>query len=265
MSEDPNIKRDANKLEDEDFIRYKLFEDKKSLLQKYADLVIGSGSLFKLIKYEFLTTLLGPVPGATGLLMRKLFYPMLFQHMGKGVSIGRSVTIRHPAKIKLGRRVVIDDYCLIDARGAGGEGINIGREVFIGRGAIIQSKVGPISIGDRTNIGAGTAIIAQGSGIYIDKMVTIAGGCSISGGAYQVGRGNDLTREHDKYTQGPIRIDRKCRLGMGAMVLDNVHINEGTIIGAKSLVTEDLPEFCVAAGIPAKVRYSRDKVPEKNR
>jgi acetyltransferase-like isoleucine patch superfamily enzyme len=260
MQEDPN-KTDTAKLEDKDFIRYKLFEDRKSLFRTYADLVIGSGSIFMLMKYEFLTTLLGPIPGAFGLLLRKLFYPMLFQRVGKGVSIGRSITIRHPAKIKLGRRVVIDDYCVIDARGAGDQGITIGDDVFIGRAVTIQSKVGAISIGDKVSIGSGSSLIAQG-GIIIDEMVNIAGICNFSGGAYQVGRDSASLREHGKVTKGPIHIEKKCRFGMGAMVLDGVHVKEGTIVGAMSLVSEDLPEYSVAAGIPAKVKYRRDQAIE---
>jgi acetyltransferase-like isoleucine patch superfamily enzyme len=261
MQEDPSRKKDAAKLEDKDFIRYKLFEDKKSLLRKYSDLVIGSGSYYKLIKYEFLTTLLGPIPGATGLLLRKLFYPMLFQRIEKGVSIGRSVTIRHPARIKLGNRVVIDDYSVLDARGSDDQGITFGDDVFIGRGVTIQSKVGPISIGEKVSIGSGTSLIAQG-GIIIDEMVNIAGNCVFSGGTYQVGRDTDSIREHGKITKGPIHIEKKCRFGMGAMVLDGVYIEEGTIIGAMSLVTENLPKYSVAAGIPAKVIYHRDQVIE---
>lgn len=169
---------------------------------------------------------------------------------------GKSVVIRHPNKIRLGNRVVIDDYCVIDGRGSGEEGICIGDNVFIGRGVTIQSKVGSISIGSGTSIGAGTYLVSQG-GILVGEMVNIAGVCSVTGGAYHVGREEGSAREHGKFTKSPIRIDRKCRLGMSTTVLDGVHIAQGTIIGAMSLVTKDLPEYCVAAGIPAKVKYYR--------
>src|SRR5437867_293569 len=119
------------KIEDKDLIRHKLFHERKSSLGKYRELVIGDGSLFQFITYELLTTFLAPLPGALGLVLRKLFYPYLFKRIGKGVVFGRSIVIRHPSKIELGNRVVIDDYCLIDARGAGNEGVIIGDDTII--------------------------------------------------------------------------------------------------------------------------------------
>lgn len=246
------------KLDDKDFIRYKLFEQKKSLFPKYCDLMIGNASMASLIQYELLTTIIGSIPGAAGLLLRKLFYRRLFRSIGKGAMVGKSVTLRHPSKIQLGARSVIDDYALLDARGSAGHGIVIGDDVFIGRAVTIQSKVGPITIGNKVNIGAHSSLVAQG-GIHIGDMVNMGGGCIISGGAYDVGRDASSQREHGKHTMGPVKIGNKCRLGMGAIVLDGVCIKEGTIVGAMSLVTGDLPSYSVAAGIPAKVLYSRNE------
>jgi acetyltransferase-like isoleucine patch superfamily enzyme len=250
-------KMGTKKLDDKDFIRYKMFEAKKPLLRKYTELVIGSVSLFKLIKYEILTTFIGPIPGALGLLLRKLFYPFLFKNAGRGIVWGKSIILRHPDKIQLGNRVVIDDYALIDARGSGDKGIYIGDNSIIGRSVTIQAKVDAIHIGKQTNIGAGTAISSQG-GIIIGDYVNIAGGCSIAGGAYQVGRDTASIREHGKHTKGPIRIDKKCRLGRASMVLDGAHLREGTIVGALSMVKGEIPEYSVVAGIPAKVLYRRN-------
>lgn len=248
-----------HKIDDRDLIRHKLFNEKQSSLRRYTELTIGGGSLWKLLRYEALTTFLGPIPGAFGLFVRRLLYPCLLKHIGKGVVFGRSVTLRHPDRIRLGNRVVIDDYALIDARGAGEEGIVIADDVIIGRGTTVRAKVGTIQVGSQTNVGEGSTIVAQG-GILIGEMVTIAGHCHISGGAYQIERDGFSEREHEKYTKGPIRIDRKCRLGMGVIVLDGVHIHEGCIVGASSLVTKDLPEYCVAAGSPAVVKRGREHI-----
>lgn len=250
-------------LDEKEFIRYKLFEENKSSFKKYSELVSSRSSILALIKYELITTLFAPIPGALGLALRKIFFPFLFKRIGKGVTIGKDFIVRHPEKIYLGKRVIIDDYCLIDARGSGEKGVNIGDDVFIGRGVIIQAKVGSISVGSNTSIGAGSSIISQG-GVEIGEMVNIAGNCSISGGSYKVGRDSKSEREHGKHTRGPIYIDRKCRLGMEVMVLDGVHVGEGVILGAKSLITRDLPEYCVAAGIPAEIKYKRDHVSNDN-
>jgi len=252
------------KLKEEDYIRYKIYDDKKSLTKKYADLTIGQFSYVQLIKYEFMITLLSPMPGAIGLLLRKIFYKRLFNDVGKGVVWGKSITLRYPDRIHFGNRVVIDDYALINARGSGDAGIYIGDDVIINRGVIIQSKVGAIHIGHETNIGAFTFISSQG-GVIIGDYVNIAGGCHIAGGTYEVGRDSNSNREHGKYTKGPIQIDNKCRLARCVVVLDGAHIKEGTIVGAMSMVKEELPEYSVAAGIPAKVLYYRSDVDKQPR
>ena len=249
---------EKHKLDDKYFIRHKIYGEKKSTLKRYRELVLGEGGILKLLRYELLITFLGPIPGALGLALRKIFYPGLFKSIGKGVVIGRSVVIRHPDKIRIGNKVIIDDYCVIDARGAGEEGVVIGDEVILNRGAILQAKVGGIHIGGLTNVGGNSVIVAQG-GVYIGDMVNIAGGCEISGGAYQVERDMQSDREHGKFTRGPIRIDRKCRLAMRVIVLDAVHIHEGCIVGAGSVVTHDLPEYSVAAGVPAVVKHTRER------
>ncbi len=248
-----------HKIDDKDLIRHKLFNEKKSALRKYMDLVVGNVSLWKLLKYEILITFFGPIPGALGLLLRRVFYPCLFKDIGKGVVFGRSVIIRHADKIRLGNGVVIDDYCLIDARGAAEGGVVIDHDVIINRGVTIQSKVGSIRIGASTNVGASSCIVSMG-GINIGEMVSIGGGCFISGGAFAIGRTDQYGREQEKYTQGPIRIDDKSRFGMRTVVLDGAHVGEGCIIGAGSVVIDSLPKYSVAAGSPAVVKRARERI-----
>jgi acetyltransferase-like isoleucine patch superfamily enzyme len=50
-------------------------------------------------------------------------------------------------------------------------------------------------------------------------------------------------------------------LGTNAVVVGNVHIGKHCVIGANSVVTKDIPDFSVAAGIPARVikRYDFEK------
>jgi acetyltransferase-like isoleucine patch superfamily enzyme len=245
------------KIDERYLIRQKLFGEDKSALRKYKELVIGEQSLWKLLKYELLTTMIGPIPGLLGLGLRRVLYPYLLKNIGKGVVFGKSVVIRHPDNIRLGNRVVIDDYCVIDGRGAGKGGIVIADDVIINRGVMVQSKVGAIHIGGETNVGAGSTIISMG-GVYIGDLVSIGGGCFISGGSFTVGRGEEEGREQEKYTTGPVRIGNKARFGMRVIVLDGVQVGQGCIVGAGSVVTHDLPEYCVAAGSPATVKRPRE-------
>jgi acetyltransferase-like isoleucine patch superfamily enzyme len=66
---------------------------------------------------------------------------------------GRNLTIRNAQNITLGDNVIIDDDCVLDARGAGPDGVVIGDRVIINRGASIQAKIGPIWIGEDSDIG----------------------------------------------------------------------------------------------------------------
>lgn len=241
----------TQKLTEDHFIRHKIFHEKRSGYKIYAELTIGNFSVWKLIKYEFINTVFGPIPGALGIFLRKLIYPKLFSHIGKGVIFGRNIVIRHAENIRIGNGVIIDDYALIDARGAGEKGISIGDNVIINRDVMILSKVGPIVIGPDTNVGAKSCITSQGEGIFIGEKVSIAGGCYISGGAFKATQ--DINVREDRYSKGPIRIDDNCRLAMGSMVLDNVHIQEGCIVGAGSVVMNNLQKHSVAIGVPARV------------
>jgi acetyltransferase-like isoleucine patch superfamily enzyme len=242
----------SRELDKNQLIRQRLFKSRQSSGAKYHSLVTGRTGLLSLLRYEFTTTLLGGIPGAFGLLLRRLLYRGLFRNCGPGLILGRGVTIRHADKISLGRDVVIDDFCVLDGRGAGEEGLVIEDEVIINRGTIVQSKFGAIRIGTGTNIGAGCHLCAMG-GIDIGEAVLITGSCTISGGRYHTESLDTPIMQQGAYTRGPISIGRGCWLGMKVLVLDGVSIGQGCAIGAGAVVNHDLPEYAVAAGVPAQV------------
>ncbi len=51
----------------------------------------------------------------------------------------------------------------------------------------------------------------------------------------------------------PLRIERNVWIGFDCCVLPGVTIGEGSVIGARSVVTESIPAYSVAAGNPARV------------
>ena len=103
-------------------------------------------------------------------------YRKLIPDIGKGVIWGRGITLRYIDHLHIGDRVVIDDYSVIDARGAGDAGIKIGDDGIIGRNVVIQAKVGAISIGKEANIGSLTCISSQGGIIIGDKVNILEAG-----------------------------------------------------------------------------------------
>jgi acetyltransferase-like isoleucine patch superfamily enzyme len=233
-----------------------LTDARKSALQKYQELVLGSTSLWVLIKYEILVTFVGPLPGALGLFLRKLFYPMLFRNVGKNVVFGKSITIRHPHKISLGNNVVVDDYAVIDAKGAGDNHISIGDNVIIGRNSVISSKNGNIQIGKNTNI-AMNCFIQSAKDVFIGENVLFAAYCYvIGGGDHRTDRTDIPIISQGQVVRG-ITIRDNCWIGAGVNVQDGATIGRDSIIGSGAVVTKDIPDYSIAVGIPAAVVKKR--------
>src|SRR5438105_9815302 len=125
--------------------------ERRSALEKYQDLVVGSRDLGRLILYELVVTFTSWVPGALGLALRRVAYPWVLGAVGRNVVFGQGVVLRHPAKIQIGNDVTIDDHVVLDAKGKANRGITIGHGVFVGRGTILSCKDGDIVLEDEVN------------------------------------------------------------------------------------------------------------------
>ena len=66
----------------------------RSSLQKYQDLVVGSRGLGRLLLYEIVMLTTSWVPGALGLLLRRLCYPLLLGSVGRNPTFGQGVVLR---------------------------------------------------------------------------------------------------------------------------------------------------------------------------
>jgi acetyltransferase-like isoleucine patch superfamily enzyme len=232
----PTVTSDAPRvLGDEIFIRHKLFAGEAGSWRRYADLTIGSASLWKLVRYEVITSLLGSIPGALGLKLRQVFYPMLFRSVGRGTVFGRDLVVRHPHNISIGERVLIADDCVLDARGAGSHGIELGDEVIVHQGCVITSKSGDIRIGDRSSVGMHCFLFSTG-GIEVGHGVSLAADCKLGG--VKVLRATD---EERKITEGPVRIGDDCTIFPMAMVLDGVQVGPGSTVGPSVILRDDVP------------------------
>lgn len=60
-------------------------------------------------------------------------------------------------------------------------------------------------------------------------------------------------RKRPLVSRGPVKIGKYVHLGEGVCVMPGVTIGDYSVIGAGSVVTHDIPPFCVAVGSPAKV------------
>ena len=86
-----------------------------------------------------------------------------------------------PHKIRIGDNVVIDDNCLIDAKGDANRGITIGSGVFVGRNSILSCKNGDIEVADGANVGFNCEVFSA-SRVTIGRDTLLAAYCYVIGG-----------------------------------------------------------------------------------
>ena len=78
---------------------------------------------------------------------------------------------------------------------------------------------------------------------------------------------NAMHIKHGSFSFGPIKVCKNARIGAYSVVLPGVTIGKGSIIGANSLVADDIPPFCIALGSPAKVirQFTESEIDEVDR
>jgi len=233
-----------------------LFATGTSARKKYAALVVGQPGLGALLKYELVVTLTQARAGALGLALRKALYPLLLGSCGRNVVFGQNVVLRHPHKIHVGDNVVVDDNCLLDAKGDTNRGIRIGSGVFIGRNSILSCKNGDIELADGANIGFNCEVFSA-------SRVTIGASVLMAAYSYIIGGDHDFSDPTapvlaQARTSAGVDVGAGAWLGAGAKILDGVRIGEHAIVGAAAVVRDDVPAHAVAAGVPARVISRRD-------
>lgn len=233
-----------------------LFAAGSSARAKYSALVVGRPGWGALAHYELVQLLSQSVPGALGLALRKALYPSLLGACGRGVIFGQHVTIRHPHKVRIGDNVVLDDNCLIDAKGDGNHGITIGSGVFVGRNSILSCKNGDIEIADGANIGFNCEVFSA-SRVSIGRDTLLAAYCYVIGGDHDFSDPAAAVLSQGRTSSG-VSIGAGAWLGAGAKILDGVSIGDGAVIGAGAVVRDAVPAGSIAVGIPARVIGQRD-------
>ena len=222
---------------------------------KYRELVVGRPGLLALAHYELVVLACSWVPGALGLALRRLLYPTLLGACGRKPVFGQNVVLRQPHKIRLGDAVIVDDNCLLDAKGSTNRGISLGDGVFLGRNTILSCKNGDIDLEAGVNIGFNSQI-ASGSSVRVGRDGLLAAYCYLVGGGHESADPGEPIQEQRAVSRGVTLADNVW-LGAGVKVLDGVTIGADSIIGAGAVVAADVPARSVAAGVPARVLRER--------
>jgi acetyltransferase-like isoleucine patch superfamily enzyme len=228
-----------------------LFDTRQSARQKYAALVVGRSGWGALIHHEAVTLLSQHVPGALGFALRKALYPSLLGACGRNVVFGQNVVLRHPGKIRIGDNVVIDDNCLLDAKGETNRGITLGSGVFIGRNTILSCKNGDIAIEDGANIGFNCEVFSA-SRVRVGAGTLLAAYCYLIGGDHDFSDPDVPVLDQTRTSAG-IDVGEGAWLGAGAKILDGVTLGNRSVVGAGAVVRHAVPDGAIAVGIPARI------------
>jgi acetyltransferase-like isoleucine patch superfamily enzyme len=155
-----------------------------------------------------------------------------------------------------------------------------GEHVFVGERVVIYQAYqgGPVEFGDGVHLHRDSIVeTGQGGGVFIGAHTHIQPRCQFSAykGSIRIGHGvqiapccsfypynhgidpDDLISKQPIRSKGDIVIGDDAWLGVGVCVLDGARIGKGTVIGAGSVVTGDIPDYSIAIGVPARVVKSR--------
>jgi UDP-2-acetamido-3-amino-2,3-dideoxy-glucuronate N-acetyltransferase len=143
----------------------------------------------------------------------------------------------------LGREVRIFQPDLVNLYGC-----SIGDESKIGAFVEVQKNA---IIGARCKISSHTFVC---EGVEIDDEFFIGHGVMFTNDVYPraVNRDGSLQTEAD-WQVIKTKVKKRASIGSNATIIAGVTIGEGALIGAGAVVTKDVPDFAIAAGVPARV------------
>lgn len=145
--------------------------------------------------------------------------------------------------VQLGPEVVIHHPDLVNLYGC-----SVGAESRIGTFVEIQKGV---QIGERCKISSHTFIC---EGVTIEDGVFVGHSVVFINDVYPgaVSASGELQTESD-WSVVPTRVKSQASIGSNATVLCGLTIGKGALVGAGAVVTKDVPDYAIVAGVPARV------------
>lgn len=222
---------------------------------KYMERVSGGSALLPYLWQGLVLTLLSGLPTVAASVLRGWVYRTVLESVGTGCFIEKGVRWHVPRRIRLGKRVMIGEYCFLDAHSLTGH-ISLGNDVWLSRGCYVlaQSDV-EVQIHDRAYVGHRCLLYGTG-GIQVGQDVLMANDVQLICGNHIFAR-LDLPIRAQPTIERPIIIEDDVWLGASVIVLGGVTVGKGSVVGAGAVVTRSLPPYSIARGVPAKVVGAR--------
>lgn len=164
--------------------------------------------------------------------MRRVLLRSLCKSMGDGLQISPDVMFKHPETMNFGDAVFIGAQSMIQGRYDGQ--CKIGNHVWIGPHAYFDAR--DLVLEDYVGWGPGAKVL----------------------GSQHTGEPIDVPIIKTSLLIKPVVIGYGADIGTNATVLPGVHIGAHAIVGAGAVVTTDIPDYAVAAGVPARVIRTRE-------
>ncbi|HEY7302947.1 MAG TPA: acyltransferase [Bryobacteraceae bacterium] len=171
--------------------------------------------------------------GESGLhmLMRRVVLRALCKSAGHGLQVGPNVVLKHPETIEFGDCVFIGAQTMLQGRFDGT--CKIGSHVWIGPQAYFDAR--DLVLEDYVGWGPGAKVLGSShTGVPVDRPI--------------------ITTE---LVIKPVIVGFGADIGMNASILPGVRIGAHAIVGAGAVVTHDVPEYAIVAGVPARVMRDR--------
>jgi acetyltransferase-like isoleucine patch superfamily enzyme len=165
-----------------------------------------------------------------------VLYRFVFKQFGSGSYIRRPLLVLNAGYVSIGERVSIRD--------------GVRMEVVLST----EDRTPSLVIGNDTNVEQNVHIICH-SRVHIGNNVTITGNCSIADVTHPFSDARDPRKigariqDDDSF----VEIGNGTFIGYGSVILPNVRIGTNAVIGANSVVIHDVPDYTVAAGVPAVI------------
>ena len=164
--------------------------------------------------------------------LRRILFRAMCRRCGHGLQVGPGVVVKHPETMEFGDQVFIGAQTMIQGRF---DGIcNIGNHVWIGPHAYFDAR--HLMIEDYVGWGPGAKVL----------------------GSAHTGDPIELPIIATSLVIKPVVIGYGADIGTNATILPGVRIGAQSIIGAGAVVTGNIPEYAIAAGVPARVARMRN-------